>query len=202
MDNKDIIRLCWPPVRLEHIRDCYTIGEVYGNSKSANLSFNVDDNRQESSSQSNQNNGITISNRKNTQNAEFSVVTPEQSQHIKPVDRAIISMIPQGGPDLTAYLNEILRTKKSEQQYNTCWSPTPENIGKPKVDTPIHTRIQNWINWSQRERKTQSTRGHGILKQTLRTIWLDWHSSNRNREGSNWRYFGWLSWPFCHTQKG
>ena len=48
--------------------------------------------------------------KKHTQIAEFPVVTPEQSKHIKPVDMAILSMIPQGDPDLTAYLNELLRT--------------------------------------------------------------------------------------------
>ena len=37
---------------------------------------------------------------KNTQFAEFSVVTPEQSKFIKPVDMAILSMIPEGDPDL------------------------------------------------------------------------------------------------------
>ena len=42
--------------------------------------------------------------KKHTQNAEFSVVTPEQSKHIKPVDMATLSMIPQDVPDLTAYL--------------------------------------------------------------------------------------------------
>ena len=54
--------------------------------------------------------------KKLTQIAEFSVVTPEQSKHIKPVDMAVLSMIPQGDPDLTAYLNELLRTNKPEQQ--------------------------------------------------------------------------------------
>ena len=53
--------------------------------------------------------------KKHTQIAEFSVVTPEQSKRIKPVDIGILSMIPQGDPDLTAYLNKPLRTKKPEQ---------------------------------------------------------------------------------------
>ena len=57
--------------------------------------------------------------KKNTQLAEFSVVTPEQSEHIKPVDMAILSIIPQGDPDVTAHLIELLRTNKSEQQDNT-----------------------------------------------------------------------------------
>ena len=84
--------------------------------------------------------------KKNTQIAEFSVVTPEQSKHIKPVDMASLSMIPQGDPDLTAYLNELLRTNKPEQQENTFWFPTPENPGKPEDHTPIQTRILNELN--------------------------------------------------------
>ena len=48
--------------------------------------------------------------KKHKQIAKFSVVTPEESKHIKPVGMAILSMVPQGDPDLTAYLNELLRT--------------------------------------------------------------------------------------------
>ena len=77
---------------------------------------------------------------------EFSVVTPEQSKHIKPVDMAILSMIPQDDPDLTAYLNELLRTSKPEQQDNTFWFPTPENPGKPEDHTPIQTRNLKELN--------------------------------------------------------
>ena len=84
--------------------------------------------------------------KKHTQIAEFSVVTPEQSKHIKPVDMAILSMIPQGDPDLTAYLNEILRTNKPEQQDSTFWFPTPENPGKLEDHSPIQTRILKELN--------------------------------------------------------
>ena len=78
---------------------------------------------------------------KNTQNAEFSVVTPEQSKFIKPVDMAILSMIPEGDPDLITYLTELFRTNKQDQQTNTFWFPTPENPGNTEEHTPIHTRI-------------------------------------------------------------
>ena len=78
-----------------------------------------------------------------TQIAEFSVVTPEQSKHFKPVDMAVPSMIPQGDPDQTAYLNERFRTNKPEQQDNTFWFPTPESPGKPEDHTPIQTRSLN-----------------------------------------------------------
>ena len=59
--------------------------------------------------------GSPYSIKKNTQIAELSVVTPEQSKFIRPVDTAILSMIPEGDPDLTTYVNELLRTKKPEQ---------------------------------------------------------------------------------------
>ena len=84
--------------------------------------------------------------KKHTQIAEFSVVTPEQSKHIKPVDMAILSMITQDDPDLTAYINELLRTSKPEQQDNTFWFPKPENPGQLEDDTPIQTRILKELN--------------------------------------------------------
>ena len=49
-------------------------------------------------------------------------------------------MIPQDDPDLTAYLNQLLRTSKPEQQNNTFWFPTPENPGKSEDHTPTQTR--------------------------------------------------------------
>ena len=54
---------------------------------------------------------------------------------------AILSMVPQGDPDLNADLNELLRKNKPEQQNNNFWFPTPENPGKSKDHTPIQTQI-------------------------------------------------------------
>ena len=76
----------------------------------------------------------------NTQIAEFSVVTPEQSKFIKPVDMAILSMIPEGDPYLITYLTELLRTNKQDQHTNTFWFPTPESLGNTEEHTPIQTR--------------------------------------------------------------
>ena len=72
---------------------------------------------------------------KNTQIAEFSVVTPEQSKFIKPVDMAVLIMIPEGDPDLISYLTEILRTNKPDQQTNTFWFPTPKILAI-RTNTP------------------------------------------------------------------
>ena len=50
-------------------------------------------------------------------------------------------MIPEGDPNLTTYLSELLITNKPEEQSKTFWFPTPENPGKTYDQTPIQTRI-------------------------------------------------------------
>ena len=77
----------------------------------------------------------------NTQTAEFSVVTPEQPKFIKPVDTAILNMIPEGNPDLTTYFSELLETNAPEQQINTFWFQTPKNAGGTEDHTQIKTQI-------------------------------------------------------------
>ena len=76
-----------------------------------------------------------------TQNADVSIVTPEQSKFIKPLDTAILNMIPEGDLDLTTYLTELLRMNEADQQNNTFWFPTPESPGNTEHHTPIQTRI-------------------------------------------------------------
>ena len=78
---------------------------------------------------------------KNTQIAKFSVITPEQSKFIKPVDMVILKMIPNGETDLITYLSELLRTNKPYQQTNTFWFRTPKNPGNRDDHTPIQKRI-------------------------------------------------------------
>ena len=90
---------------------------------------------------------------KNTQIAELSVVTPEQSKFIKPLDMAILSMIPEGDPDLVTYLTELLRMNKPDQQNNAFWFPTPKNPGNTEDHTPIQTRILTELRELQRREK-------------------------------------------------
>ena len=59
---------------------------------------------------------------------------------------AVLNMIPEGDPDLTAYLHELLRTNKPEHQNKTFWFPTTENPGKLEDHTPIQTRILKELN--------------------------------------------------------
>ena len=80
--------------------------------------------------------------KKNTKLAEFTVVTPERSKFNKPGDTGILSMIPEGDPpNLTTYLNNLLKRNKPEHQKNIFWFPTPKNSGKTEDHTPMQTRI-------------------------------------------------------------
>ena len=90
---------------------------------------------------------------KNTQIAEFSVVTPEQSKFIKIVDMAILSVIPEADPDLITHLTELLRTNNSDQQNKTFWFPTLKNPGNTEDHTPVQTRILTEIRQMQRKKK-------------------------------------------------
>ena len=90
---------------------------------------------------------------KNKQIADFSVVTPEQSKFIKPVDTAIPNVISKGDANLVTYLSELVRTNKPDQQNNTFWFPTPENPGNTEDHTPIQTRILTELRELQRREK-------------------------------------------------
>ena len=79
--------------------------------------------------------------KRNTQVADFSVVTSEQAKFIKPVDMAILSMVQEGDPDFTTYFKDFLRTNKPEHQSGTFWFPRAENPGKVEYHTPIQKRI-------------------------------------------------------------
>ena len=90
---------------------------------------------------------------KNTQIAAFSVVTPEQSIFIKPVDTAILSMIPEGDPNLIVHLTELLKMNKPVQQNNSFWFPTPENPENTEDHTSIQTRTLKELREMQQKEK-------------------------------------------------
>ena len=111
---------------------------------------------------------------KNTQFAEFSVVTPEQSKFIKPVETALLSMIAEGDPDLVTYPTELLRTKTPDQQNNTFLFPTPKNPGNTEDHTPIQTRILTELRELQRREKLNPKDGIESRMEFLRRFdWTD-----------------------------
>ena len=83
-------------------------------------------------------------------------------------------MIPEDDPELTAYLNELLRTSKPKQQHNTFWFPTPENPGKPEDHTPIQRRILTELNELKDMEKLNPQEGTKSRNKCLkRFIWID-----------------------------
>ena len=109
--------------------------------------------------------------KKNTQIAEFSVVTPEQSKFIRPVDTAILSMIPEADPDLKTYLSELLRTNKPEQQSITFWFPTPEKSGITEDHTLIKKRILKKLHELQEKKLIPEDDVESRMKFLK---WFDW----------------------------
>ena len=106
--------------------------------------------------------------KKKKSNEEFSVVTPQQSNFIKPVDTPTIVIIPEGTPDLTTYLNEQLRPSKQEQQSNTFCLPSLENPCETKDHTTIQTRVFNEVNELKQNNPKISAEIHRNLER------LDW----------------------------
>ena len=112
--------------------------------------------------------------KKHAQIAQFSVFTSEQSKHIKPVDMAILSNIPQGDLDLAPDLNEFLRMKKPEQQNNTSWFRKPEKPGEPEDHTPIQTRILKELIELKEKEKLNPPESIESRNKSLRPIdWID-----------------------------
>ena len=81
-------------------------------------------------------------------------------------------MIPEGDPDLTIYLNELLKTNKPEQQNSTFWFPTPENPGKTEKHTQTQTRILKQL--SQLQEKERMNLKDNVESQMIFLKRFDW----------------------------
>ena len=77
--------------------------------------------------------------KKSARVAQFSVVTPDQSKFIRPVDTAILSIIWERDPHVTTYLIELLTITQPKQQNNTFRLPTTKKLGKIEDHIPIQT---------------------------------------------------------------
>ena len=81
---------------------------------------------------------------KGTHMANFSILTPEQTKHIRPVNPASVRhLLNKNHDDAIRYTNSILKTSKTDEVNETYWFPTPQNPGNEKEHTPIQTRILN-----------------------------------------------------------
>ena len=93
----------------------------------------------------------------NTKIAEFSVVFPEQSKFIEPVDTAILSTIPEGDPNLTIYLNELLRTNKPNQQNDTLGFRHPKIRAIPRIIPQFRREsLKSCVNCNRKKTKPRT----------------------------------------------
>ena len=82
--------------------------------------------------------------KKGTHMASFSILTPEQTKHIRPVNpTSVRHLLNNNHDDAIHYINSLLKTSKPNEVNKTYWFPTPQNPGNQKEHTPIQTRIFN-----------------------------------------------------------
>ena len=82
--------------------------------------------------------------KKGTHMAKFSILTPEQKKHIRPVNlTSVRHLLNNNHDDAIHYINSIFKTSKIDEVNETYWFPTPQNPGNEKEHTPIQTRIFN-----------------------------------------------------------
>ena len=82
--------------------------------------------------------------KKGTHIANFSILTPEQTKHIRPVNpTSVRHILNNSHDDAIHYINNLLKTSKNDEVNETYWFPTPQNPGNRKERTPIQTRILN-----------------------------------------------------------
>ena len=76
--------------------------------------------------------------KKGTHMTIFSILTPEQTKHIRPVNptsgRHLLKNIQD---DAFHYINSLLKTSKTDEVNETYWFPTPPNPGNEREHTPI-----------------------------------------------------------------
>ena len=76
--------------------------------------------------------------------ATFSILTPEQTKHIRPVNpTSVRHLLNNNHDDAIHYINSLLKTSKPDELNETYWFPTPQNPGNEQEHTPIQTRILN-----------------------------------------------------------
>ena len=73
--------------------------------------------------------------------ADFKILTPEQIEHIHPVDPALLSFMIQHEETTEVYINELPKVPQQNSEQETYWFPTPEEPGDPATYTPIQQRI-------------------------------------------------------------
>ena len=82
--------------------------------------------------------------KKGTHTANFSILTPEQTKHIRSVNpTSVRHFLNNNHDDAIHYINSLFKTSKTDEVNETYWFPRPQNPGNGKEHAPIQTRILN-----------------------------------------------------------
>ena len=82
--------------------------------------------------------------KKGTHMAISSILTPEQTKHIRPVNpTSVRPLLNNNQDDAIHYIKSLLKTSKIDEVNETYWFPTPQKPGNEKEHTPIQKRILN-----------------------------------------------------------
>ena len=82
--------------------------------------------------------------KKGTQTSNFSILTPEQTKHIRPVNpTSVRHLLNNNHEGAINYVDSFLKASKTDEINETYWFPTPQSTGNEKEHTPIQTRNLN-----------------------------------------------------------
>ena len=74
----------------------------------------------------------------------FSILTPEQTKHIRPVNpTSVRHLLINNHEDAIHYIKSLLKTSKTGEVNETYWFPTPRNPASERDFTPIQTLLLN-----------------------------------------------------------
>ena len=82
--------------------------------------------------------------KKGTHTANFSILIPKQTKHIRPVNPiSVRHLLNNNHDDAIHYIISLSKTSKSDEVNETYWFPTPQNPGNEREHTPIEARNLN-----------------------------------------------------------
>ena len=115
--------------------------------------------------------------KKGTHMANLSILTPEQSKHIRPVNpTSVRHLLNNNHDDAIHYIYSLLKTSQTEKVNETYWFRTPHDPGNEKEHTPIQTRILNELRELEKLEKLNPLEYTDSRNQFLSNF--DWTDSN------------------------
>ena len=110
-----------------------------------------------------------------TQVANFTVLTPEQMKHVKPLDPVTTWHLLQAYPENVGYYaSSLIKSTKPEDDKENYWFPTPKDPGDPQHHTPIQKRILSELINLHSSHRGRSTREVYFNEESLCTssLWI------------------------------